>query len=238
MLLDTHAHIVPQVDDGAKSMQESQALLNLLAEQQVSAVIATPHLSFRQTDPIAVRTKIQTAFNGLKAVLTEKQPALFLGYEVSYHRGISHNEEIVHCTLGGTDKILIELPMAHLTEEIANDIAELGYNFHLTPVLAHLERYAKCPGFEHILALIEEGDAKAQVVASSVLTHNERKTVEYLAKENYISYLGSDTHSVSRRPPLIDEFLKYAAKRCGDGFLKMLYENNLRLFGELSAKGQ
>lgn len=42
-MVDIHSHILPGIDDGAKSREESLQLLKMMKEQGISEVIATPH---------------------------------------------------------------------------------------------------------------------------------------------------------------------------------------------------
>jgi len=43
-MIDLHCHILPNIDDGAKSIDEAIALVALAAEQGVSRMVATPHI--------------------------------------------------------------------------------------------------------------------------------------------------------------------------------------------------
>ena len=47
-IIDVHAHVIPEVDDGSREMEESLEMLKMAAEQGVCAVIATPHYSRRR----------------------------------------------------------------------------------------------------------------------------------------------------------------------------------------------
>ena len=43
-LIDLHAHIVPGVDDGAKSFEESLEMLQIAKEDGIETIVATPHV--------------------------------------------------------------------------------------------------------------------------------------------------------------------------------------------------
>lgn len=239
MLIDLHSHIVPGVDDGAATVNESVALLELLKKQNVGAVLATPHFSFHHGDPELKRAKIAIAYDQLKRELAERElPEVFLGYEVAYFRGISRTEEITRYTLGGTDRILIELPMEPVTDEMVNEIVETAYNFRLVPILAHLERYSHCPGYGKILSLLDEGDVLAQVTASAVNNRGERRALDHLADDGYVSFVGSDAHSTAHRPPEMTDFVRYAREEYGREFLDRLSQNNDILYDALRDAAQ
>ena len=75
MLIDIHSHIVPNVDDGARNMEESLALLNMLAAQGVRSCIATPHFyADRCLDLDARIERVGEAFKDLRCNLQDGMP--------------------------------------------------------------------------------------------------------------------------------------------------------------------
>ncbi len=235
MIFDIHSHILPKVDDGASSLEESVELLKILKSQKVDAVIATPHLDISSGKAEKVATRAQQAMETLKkAAENIPHPEMFLGYEVAYFRGISKTEEVKKYTISGTNYILIELPMFKIDEKTVDDILEMAYNFNLIPIFAHLERYFKVEGFKDILSLVEQGDAFAQITAEAFRGLFNRNKADKLIEGGYVSFVGSDCHSVLKRPPKINEFYESVLKRYSEGFIKFLSENNIKLYNQIT----
>ena len=112
-MTDIHTHIVPNVDDGARSMEESLALLELLAAQGVCSLIATPHFyADNCLDLGAHIERMEKAFRELKSNLKEGMPQIYLGHEVLYFNGISSCEDMKKLTINNSNYILLELPFS------------------------------------------------------------------------------------------------------------------------------
>lgn len=239
MIFDIHSHILPRVDDGAKSVKESCELLRKLKTQKVDAVIATPHLYIPSGTADEVKEKAEKAYAMLKIESERIQgPELFLGYEVGYFNGIASAEDVKKFTLCGTNYILLELPLSSITDKMVDDILEMSYNFKLIPIFAHLERYLRVKGIGKILSMIENGDAFAQITAEKPMGFFKKCPADKLIEGGYVSFIGSDCHSVDKRPPLMDEFYAYATKKYSEGFVKYISENNQNLYNKITKKSQ
>ena len=82
-MIDIHSHILPGIDDGSQSVEESHALLALLREQGVETVVATPHFYADRNDPENFLRRRKEALARLDHGETE-MPRILLGAEVAY----------------------------------------------------------------------------------------------------------------------------------------------------------
>ena len=82
-MLDIHSHILPGVDDGSKSLDESVKILEMMKEQGITDVIATPHFyAFRENLDEYIK-KIQNSYSQLKLHVADMDlPDIFLETEV------------------------------------------------------------------------------------------------------------------------------------------------------------
>ena len=215
--LDIHAHILPAVDDGAKDMETAITLLEMLQDQGVTDVIATPHFypDIDSAEDFAELT--QNAYNELKGeVLHRALPRVFLGCELRYFSGIGKSRAIKQFVIQGTNYLLLELPYGEpITQSVLQDIIDIGERQGLIPILAHIERYSRVKGYKKLLKLISDGYAKAHINAGAVVSKEDAKLCEKLIKGGYVSYLASDTHSPDHRPPFIKQALETIAERLG-----------------------
>jgi protein-tyrosine phosphatase len=141
-VIDLHSHLLPGVDDGSRTVEQSVKVLGELATQGLLEICLTPHLRAGQveTGPPEVHDR---AFAALAAA-APRLPKLHRGAEVMLDRPLVVDaERIGRVTLGGSRYILVEFPrmVAFETVSIAlGRIVETG----LVPLLAHPERYRCC----------------------------------------------------------------------------------------------
>ena len=215
--LDIHTHILPEVDDGARDMETAIKLLEMLKEQDVTHVIATPHF-YPDTDNVETFTEtVSKAYDELKKEIEYKDlPTVYLGCELRYFNGMGKSRAVKQFAIQNTNYLLLELPYgAPITKTVINDIVDIKEVLGLTPILAHIERYSKVPGFKKLLKLISDGTAIAHINAGAVISKEDAKLCEKLIRGGYVSFLASDTHSLVNRPPYIKQALDTIANKLG-----------------------
>lgn len=229
-MTDIHTHIVPNVDDGARNMEESLALLNSLAAQGVCSLIATPHFYADKCLTLDAHIeRVESAFGELKSNLKEGMPHIYLGHEVLYFNGISSCEDMKRLSINNSPYILLELPYSDFGSSVVGEIVDMNLNLGLIPILAHIERYAGRRGFNDVLDTIREGYALAHINCDQLLDKKSRKICFKLIKEGLISFVATDTHSLEYRPPRMDEALVLMKKKFGSGFIEKMNKNAQKL---------
>lgn len=139
-MIDFHSHILPGMDDGSQTVEESLTLLEMLRAQGVDTVAATPHFYARENSPEVFLRRRGEAWERLNARLTPGGPQVLLGAEVRYYRGISRLEELHRLCLSGTHVLLLEMPFSPWSSGILEELEDL-LREDITVVLAHIERY-------------------------------------------------------------------------------------------------
>ena len=207
-LIDIHSHILPQIDDGAKNLEQSKKLLQILKNQGFNYVVATPHFYPMETTLDDFLKQREESYRVLQSAIDGADlPEIYLGAEVYYYSGIGKSELIKTLSIENTDYLLLELPLDNISDFLINDIKDLKENLGLVPIIAHIERYTKFKKFKQVLKLIETGVCLAQVNTSSLLKKPLSITTKKLLKKGYIAFLASDAHSTEHRPPRFDEAL-------------------------------
>ncbi len=233
--LDIHSHILPSVDDGPIDIEETIEILSAMKNQGITDVIATPHFVATQENLEEYISKVNTAYNLVKETCKNKDlPNIFLGSEVFYFRGIGKIHSIKNLSLGNSNNILLELPFCTLNESILSDIRDISDNLGITPIIAHIERYAHLRGFKNLLKLISEGTVLAQINCAAILDPHYKKVIPKLINGNYISFLATDTHSINKRPPLMDKALKEIEEKFGAHIKELFIENSVQLYNQLN----
>ena len=217
-MIDLHSHILPGMDDGSSSPQETAEMLKLLAQQGVTTLAATPHFYPHKDNPEDFLERRQAALANMPQV--ENAPALLTGAEVAYFSGIGCSEEVIPLQLGDTGLLLIEMPFAPWSGRMVHEICEMQATLGLTPVLAHVDRYLRSSQLpKHLNKLISCG-VYLQCNADAFLSWRTRGKVLKLMKNGYIQFLGTDCHNLQKRPPRMGEAVRLIEKKLGGDFLE------------------
>lgn len=222
-MIDIHSHILPGVDDGAAELSVSLGILTEMKKQGITEVIATPHFYAMNESIEEFEIKTAKAYQSLKKAVAKKElPRISIGSEIFYFNGIGRSEGIRELSLCGSKHILLELPNCPMDEGIIRDIKDMYDRLGLITVLAHLERYSKERGFKNILKLIDNETVFAQVNASSLFEPKLKRAAMKLIKNGYASFLATDSHSLSGRPPMMKQALELISNKMGSGYAKAL----------------
>lgn len=225
-LIDIHSHILPCVDDGARDIEASVKLLEMMKEQGITDVVATPHFIASHQDLDEHISNINSAMAALNAETSGMElPNIYIGSEVFYFKGIGRSDGIRRLTLNGSEYLILELPENDISEAMIDDIKNIYYNLGITPILAHIERYHKERGFKRVLRLLESGRCYAQLNASSLIRPPFKKTAHKLIKKGYISFIATDSHSPEHRPPLMKEALTALGNDLGEEYKREMLMN-------------
>lgn len=215
-MVDFHTHILPKIDDGSKSLEESLAMLRAEWEQGIKEVVLTPHFYPQMDDPYKFLERRQTSFERLKEAMgNEPLPKLRLGAEVYFYHGMSNSEILKELVISGTRCILVEMPTFPWTERMYMELADIYNKLELIPIVAHIDRYIRpfrTYGIPQKLALLP---VLVQASGSFFVANSTRRLAIRLLKEDKIHLLGSDAHNMTSRPPALNKAQKEIEKCLG-----------------------
>lgn len=225
-LIDIHCHILPKVDDGPDSVEESLKILKDMRRQGIKHVIVTPHYRPEMFEPSMKR--VIYSYRHLRDIAYDMGVSMSLGCE--YYRNeqiIEHMDNRKRPVMAGSRYVLIEFSMNDLFPTIRNYVYELithGYQ----PIIAHVERYFCCQKMEKIQELKDMG-ALIQVNAGSVLGEEGWKLKKFcleLMKKDLIDFIASDTHNTSDRKLNLKKCASYVTKKMGKQYAERIFFNN------------
>lgn len=200
-MTDIHTHILPGMDDGAATVEQSLGMLKSCKEQGVDTVVLTPHFYPWMEALDSFLERRAQAFRQLSAVLTDDMPRLVLGAEVAWYPNLDTMGQIGELALGESNCIMVEMPNAPWTETMLEQIERLNAVAGLVPILAHVERYLHLQKEGQIKRLQDMG-AVMQLSAGMLLSPlKRRKAISLLKAGTWV--LGSDCHDLEQRPPCL-----------------------------------
>ncbi len=233
-MLDCHSHLLPGVDDGSRSIEESIQLLTMLQQQGVTAVIATPHFYADEQSVQQFLDRRRCAYEKLSAALPDASlPTILLGAEVRYYHGIARMEGLDRLCVENTRVLLLEMPMTRWSGSTVRELLEIANTKNITLVLAHIERYIRLQPREVWEQLLHHG-VLMQVNASYFNERRTRRMALRRLAEGEIHLLGSDCHGVRSRPPAIGQALAVIRKRLGDTAIQHMCDRAEMLFSDSS----
>lgn len=217
MIIDFHSHILPGIDDGSGSVEESIALLRMEAEQGITHVVATPHFYAQQDSPGHFLEKRKRAEEILREAMEKYGglPRLSIGAEVYYFHGISDSEIISELTIEENSYILLEMPHARWTDRMYREMSGIREKQGITPIIAHVDRYISPFRTHQIPEQLEELPVLVQANAGFFLQRSTRGMALRMLRKGQIHLLGSDCHNVRNRPPRLGMAVDQIRKRLG-----------------------
>lgn len=230
-MIDLHCHILPGIDDGAKTLDDSLALIAAEQKQNVTSIVFTPHFNIEKTSV----EDFCRARNRSMNILTSSQRFTEFGMSVKTGAEVYFSMRLMSIDLDtlcfdGTEYILIELPVTErpygLTHTLT-DIINRGY----TPVLAHVERYPYFTSNPVMLYDLIMKGCLAQVNSSSI---SEKSNISLLAlkyiKWELVHIVCSDCHSINHRPPNMKRAFSIIEKKLGSQYKNWLIKNSKDIF--------
>ena len=220
---DWHSHVLPNVDDGSRDVAESLRLLEMLAEQGVGKVIATPHFIADNESVSAFIKRRNDSYNRLKEVANKGMPEIVLGAEVAYYSGISRLSNLKELCIDRTGLLLLEMPFSVWREYTLKEVVEIATAKNIVVILAHIERYLKFQPYKTLEQLMEIG-VLMQVNASYFAELRTRRKALSLLKKGGIQFLGSDCHNLTSRAPKLGTAYEVIKNKFGEDFVWQMNE--------------
>lgn len=219
-MIDLHCHILPGVDDGARTIEDSVAMARMAAAAGTRTICATPHMlhpQFHVSGAVAkqklaeVRAAVAAAGIEIDVVLAGE-----IHWSSEVPQMLASGEVLAYCA--ERRYILFELPMSH----VPHATREVMWRFQMAgifPVLAHPERNADFERNPDLIHEFRDAGVPCQVTAMSLagdFGRRARKIAERWLGEGAIDLVASDGHSARGRPPTLDAAARIVRKVAGE----------------------
>ena len=223
-LVDLHSHVLPHIDDGSDSVEESLEMLRYAYAQGVRKIVATPHFYPNMTNPVDFLEKRGRAVEALSDAVSERKslgedlPTIYLGAEVAYFDGISRSAAVSDLCILGTKLLLVEMPFEHWSETNVGELISLKAK-GFQPIVAHYDRYYSYQEKGLLDRLLESGIA-IQLNAEAFLRFGTKRQALGMVSMGAVSFLGSDCHNMTTRMPNLSDAVRVVEKSLGHGYIE------------------
>jgi protein-tyrosine phosphatase len=193
---DLHSHLIPGIDDGSKSLEDSINMLRRFIELGFKKVITTPHImsDYYRNNPEIILGGLEEVRKEIKKQgLTIEIEAAAEYYLDEYFQELIQKKELLTF---GNNHVLFELSFAEeppgIKDAIFNMVTE-GYR----PIMAHVERYPFFMGKWDVLEDFKERGCLLQLNLNSLSGHygpHVKKWAQQVIDRGIIDVVGSDCH--------------------------------------------
>jgi protein-tyrosine phosphatase len=215
-LIDIHSHVLYGLDDGARTIEDSVAMVRMAAEHGTTDLVATPHANPNYCfDPRIVEERLaELAASSGNVVRLHSGCDFHLSYD-NIQDAIENPRKY---TINHHRYLMVEfsdLLIFNNTAEIFSRLQEAG----MTPVITHPERNSLLRQRVDQIATWVESGACLQVTAQSLLGEFGRRAADFsrtLLDRKLVHFLASDAHDCERRPPRLDLAHTWVQQRYGE----------------------
>jgi protein-tyrosine phosphatase len=225
-MVDIHCHILPELDDGAKSLEEALEMAEMAIEDGITHVVATPHAN----------SEYRFDFNTVRERRNELQAKIGNGLQLAtgcdFHLSVENLEAIRACptnySINQKRYLLVEFAdfaIPPKAEEALRSLQLLG----LSPIITHPERNRLIRSQQQRLwGWLRQG-CYVQVTAQSLLGawgESTKRQVEEWLDQKIVHFFASDAHNTAQRPLQLREAYAVVAGRWGESLAESLFREN------------
>jgi len=229
--IDVHSHILPGVDDGSGSMEETMQMLKIAEEEGITTFVATPHYvagSKNVTRDQLIDVRNQVLDNARQHDLNID---ILLGNEIFYSESVL--EDVIAgkaMTLANSRYVLIEFGMKECFQTIYHGLSQFVLSGY-APILAHAERYDCLVKREDLIEDLIKLGCYIQMNSKSLdggFLNTEAAFNRKLVSKGLVHFIGTDCHGDKKRPPCIKNAYKAMSKHMSDIDIQKLFKENPR----------
>lgn len=221
-MIDIHTHILPQIDDGASSVEVAFEIIKKQLDQEIATVVCTPHFDASKMFLPEFIYKRAKAMEALKS----SQIQLLTGSETVCNECLFHYSDLSPLCIEHTRYLLLELPVYGMWEEdLYYQINELMNHNGIYPIIAHIERYDTVRKSRKTIQKLIQMGCMIQMNADSVLELKRGNPTLKWIKKGYVDILASDCHNTTDRPPNLNDAYQKISHYLGNEYCEQMQLN-------------
>ena len=224
--VDIHSHVLYGMDDGAQTIEESVAMLEIAARSGTTDIVATPHANSQYPFDPALIDQCLAELGGRTTVRLHRGCDFHLQVD-NIEDALAHPEKY---TINQKGYLLVEFPshsVFHGSEEILQRLLDAG----MVPIVSHPERNAALQRQGDDLARWVELGCCVQVTAASftgLFGPSARASARQFMERGLVHFVASDAHDTKHRTPDLREAYGRLADKWGEERIRPLFVENPR----------
>lgn len=235
--IDIHCHILPGLDDGPLTIEESLKMIELAAGDGISHIFATPHI----IDGVHENKcdEIMSSVAELRKYVPDAIK-IFYGADVRITFDLIdriENGEVP--TLNDSGYLLIEFPEYTVPPHVDNLIFNLRHR-GITPIITHPERHLRLMHDLSALSKLRDTGALCQITAMSItgaFGKPIRKACFAMIKQELVDLVASDAHNARGRPPILSKAYGDVKREFGSDISDRIFFKNPKMIVEAALQG-
>lgn len=226
---DIHIHLLPGLDDGAQSKEETLAVLKEAAAQQIRRIIVTPHFYPGRYEVTAEEALL--AFDEVRELCQKESIPieLYAGQECFYYSELADQLDRGNVlTMADSRYVLVEFETQAPFSKISGGLRDL-LNRGYVPILAHFERYVCLQNEDRLLKLKTLG-VRLQMSFDAVRIPDrlfKKNAWRKAAMDGMVDYFGSDCHGMQFRPLRVREACEWLEQNLDHALLTRIFQKNI-----------
>ena len=235
-MIDMHSHIIPEVDDGSGSVEETFNMIKEAKEVGFTDILLTSHFLTHYYEPDA--KEIVFWSEKLQEILNQKNIDVKLHFGMEIYVSNRLDELIKEkriLTLCNSRYMLIELPLS-TTINYLDYVLYYLQSISIIPIIAHPERYKCVQEKPDLVSYYIDKGALIQCNYGSIVGlygNKAKQTLKHLLKQGQVHFLGSDCHKQNSIYLLIPEAVKKIKKIIGEkNFKRISVENPKKVIND------
>ena len=198
MLVDVHSHLIPGIDDGSSSMEESLELIQTMSDLGYQKIITTPHVmnDFYPNTTEDIRNRVERLRTHVEAAGIDMEIDAAAEYYLDEHM-MQMLEDKKELLTFGDNYLLFETSFLNEPAYLREGIFQIIAN-GMKPVMAHPERYVFVQNRPEMLEDLLDRGLLLQINTISLsgyYSKGAKKLAEFLIDQKVVSFLGTDCHN-------------------------------------------
>jgi protein-tyrosine phosphatase len=225
-MVDIHCHILPGLDDGPDSIEESIQMAQAAIADGITHIVATPHAN--DTFRYDLDTNLQRRDELQARIGTKLTLATGCDFHLSYENILALRQNPMCFTLNQKNYVLVEFPEFAIPPAIDETLMEM-VAAGIYPIITHPERTSMLRASrERVKNWVHQGCC-LQLTAQSILGRfgqGAQRAAEAWLDDDGVHFIASDAHDVASRPPRLREAFDVVARRKGPEVAQALFRDN------------
>lgn len=205
MYCDAHCHLLPRMDNGPITAEESAAMLKVMEEAGTCQAVIVSHFDPQSETVNAYLKRRRARIKELRRAISihlSRSIQMRFAAQVPLQPGISRHPQLMQLCVEGTNLLPIEMPYNWIERWMLSDLTTIMQKRKITPVICHVERYAMTYSERDFMMLTSLPKTLFQISTAALTDATTMEKFRDLLQDGSRLILGSNAHGLMRRPPV------------------------------------